>query len=619
MAKRVWAKINGEFNKFLKAYGYLCGSNNTIPLSNFKKLGLSQPICDVLQNMGFEQPTAIQEKSIPMLLENNPTDFIGLAQTGTGKTAAFGLPLIDLIDSNNPATQALIMAPTRELGQQTAEQLVNFSKGNKAVNVEVVYGGADIRAQMKALKKPTQIVVATPGRLLDLIKRKAIKLENVEYVVLDEADEMLNMGFKEDIDEILSHTKEERVTWLFSATMPREIRRLVKTYMKDPLEVAVDADQKSNKDIAHQYVITKSDNKISALKRFLDIQPDMKGIMFCRTKMDTQEIADELSKQGYSVEALHGDLSQRQRDTVMKRFKTRTMQLLIATDVAARGIDVNDLTHVFHHKLPDQLESYTHRSGRTGRAGNKGISMAFINPREGRKITDIERKMSITFEKVTIPTIDQLKVNRLNTWASLILNTKVDEKADEILKSLRKQFEDLSKEDLLKRLITSQLDHLMVQGGGADDLNEGQGQGRERVRDKDSRSGRERQSRTKDGANRYFINVGTMDGITDADLIHFISDVTGIGRRLFTELSVQKNCSFFNVDAKHDNDLGKDFEHIEVEGRPIRVNRDEEGRPSGRSKPRNRSDRGSSSGRSNYSGNSSGRRSSGGGSRGRRR
>ena len=310
----------------------------------------------------------------------------------------------------------------------------------------------------------------------------------------------------------------------------------------------------------------------------------------------------------------------------MRHFKTRSMQLLVATDVAARGIDVNDLTHVFHHKLPDQLESYTHRSGRTGRAGNKGISMAFINPREGRKITDIERKMSITFEKVTIPTIDELKVKRLNNWASLILNTTVDEKADDILASLQGRFEGLSKEDLLKRLITTQLDHLMVQGGGADDLNEGQGQGQGRDRDRDGRSRdrdagpkHERQSRTKEGTNRYFINIGTMDGVTDADLIHFISDITGVGRRLFTDLSIQKNCSFFNVDAKHDDDLSKRFDDIEVEGRSIRVNRDEEGRSSARPNPRNRNDR-SGGNRSNYSGNSSSRRSSGGsGSRGRRR
>lgn len=575
-------------------------------MSHFSKLGLSQSTCAVLEKLGFEQPTGIQEKAIPMLLENNPTDFIGLAQTGTGKTAAFGLPLVDLINEKNPVTQALIMAPTRELGQQTAQQLVNFAESKKGLNVEVVYGGADISKQIRALKRPTQIVVATPGRLLDLIKRKAIKLQNVQYVVLDEADEMLNMGFKDDIDEILSHTLEDRVTWLFSATMPREIRRLVDTYMNNPLEVSVNAEQKSNKDISHQYVVTKTANKLSALKRFLDIQPDMKGIMFCRTKMDTQEIADELSKLGYAVEALHGDLSQRQRDTVMKRFKSRSMQLLIATDVAARGIDVNDLTHVFHHKLPDQLESYTHRSGRTGRAGKKGISMAFINPREDRRIKEIERRVKVKFEKVVVPSLEELKVSRINNWASLILNTKVDEQSESILNSLHGQFADLTKEDLLKRLITTQLDHLMIQGGEEVDLNEGDGK---REGNKESRS-----SRTKDGANRYFINVGLMDGVTDADLKHFLSDVTGINRKYFSDLSIQKNCSFFNLESEHDDGLSKHFEYIEVEGRPIRVNRDEEGRPSKRKTHHKGNNRNRGGSRSNHSVNPAGRR-----NRGRRR
>lgn len=534
-------------------------------MSQFNQLGLSQSLCKVLEQLGFEQPTPIQQKAIPLLLEHTPTDFIGLAQTGTGKTAAFGLPLIDLIDEQNSNTQVLIMAPTRELGQQTAQQLVSFAQSKKGLRVEVVYGGADINRQIKALKSPTQIVVATPGRLLDLIRRKAIDLTGVHHVVLDEADEMLNMGFKEDIDTILSYTQNQRATWLFSATMPKEIRKLVDTYMHKPLEVTVDAAQKSNKDISHQYVVTKTANKLPAIKRFLDIQPDMRGIMFCRTKMDTQEIADELSKLGYAVEALHGDLSQRQRDAVMKRFKTRSMQLLIATDVAARGIDVNDLTHVFHHKLPDQLESYTHRSGRTGRAGKKGISMAFINPREGRKITELEKKINVQFEKIVVPTLDELKVSRINNWASLILNTKVDKQSESILKSLHGQFSGLSKEDLLKRLITTQLDHLMVPEDEEHDLNETDGRKKPATAD-------------SNGANRYYINVGTIDGVTNADLIHFLADVSGIRRKHFKDLRIQKNCSFFDLEAKYDKGFEESFAFVEVDGRPIRVNRDDENR-----------------------------------------
>ena len=539
-------------------------------MNNFTKLGLSTPLIEILDNLGFDTPTPIQEKAIPMLLTNDPTDFIGLAQTGTGKTAAFGLPLIDLIDIDNSATQAIIMAPTRELGQQTAKQLVEFSKNNRKLNVEVVYGGAAIINQIKALKRPTQIVVATPGRLLDLIKRKAIKLDDVKYVVLDEADEMLNMGFKEDIDLILSYTREDRVTWLFSATMPKEIRRIIKKYMDTPLEVSINAEEISNKDISHKYVTTKSTNKIPALRRFLDIQPDMRGIMFCRTKRETQQIADELSGLGYGVEALHGDLSQAQRDAVMRRFKTRSMQLLIATDVAARGIDVNDLTHVFHHMLPDQTEYYTHRSGRTGRAGKKGVSLVFINPREGRKITELERKIKIKFEKIEIPSIEELKSSRINNWANLIINTKVDTLAEEILNGLHGQFAHLDKDEILKRLITTQLDHLMIQSGEEADLNETYGGSHEK-----------RVSNT--GFHRYFVNVGMIDGVTKADLLHFLADVSGIERTLFGELSIQKNCAFFEVNNNHDQGLSEKFEGIEIEGRSIRVNREDN--VSSRSKP----------------------------------
>ncbi|MFT7056246.1 MAG: ATP-dependent RNA helicase DeaD [Roseivirga sp.] len=533
-------------------------------MNTFKQLGLSQSLIEVLDQMGFDTPTPVQEQAIPMLLQNDPTDFIGLAQTGTGKTAAFGLPLIDLINTEDPSTQAIIMAPTRELGQQTAQQIVSFAKNNRALNIEVVYGGAAIMNQIKALKRPTQIIVATPGRLIDLIKRRAVKLDNVKYVVLDEADEMLNMGFKEDIDEILSHTLESRVTWLFSATMPNEIRRIVSKYMKNPLEVAINTKEKSNKDITHKYVITKASNKLPALKRFMDSQPDMRGVMFCRTKRETQEIADELGQMGYGVEALHGDLSQAQRDAVMKRFKTRSMQLLIATDVAARGIDVSDLTHVLHHTFPDQLESYTHRSGRTGRAGKKGVSLVFINPREGRKISQLENRIKVTFERIEVPTIDEIKSSRINNWANLIINTKIDDQSEAILGQLTSRFSELSKEDILKRLITSQLDHIMVPGEDAD-LNETHGGSPER--------------RETGGFNRYFINVGSIDGMTNADMVHFLADTSGIDRKYFGDLSLQKNCSYFDVDGTQDKTLSDSFKGTEIEGRSIRVNRDDEGRP----------------------------------------
>ena len=358
-------------------------------MNKFSKLGLSDSTVEVLDQLGYETPTEIQSQAIPLLLSKASSDFIGLAQTGTGKTAAFGLPLIELVDTEDKKTQALILAPTRELGQQTGQQLKMFASKNKQLNVEVVYGGAAITNQIKALKKPTQIVVATPGRLIDLVKRKAVKLQDIKYVILDEADEMLNMGFKEEIDEILSHVEGEHATWLFSATMPKEIRRIIKKFMSDPVEISVNSDQKSNIDITHQYVVTTTANKLAAIRRFLDIHPEMRGIMFCRTKLTTQELANDLGNLGYGVEALHGDLSQAQRDAVMQRFKARSMQLLIATDVAARGIDVNDLTHVLHQRLPDQLDAYTHRSGRTGRAGKKGISIAFVNPREVGRIKDI--------------------------------------------------------------------------------------------------------------------------------------------------------------------------------------------------------------------------------------
>ena len=532
-------------------------------MNTFSNLGLSKPLINVLDSLGFNKPTPVQEKAIPILISDTPIDFIGLAQTGTGKTAAFALPLIDIIESDNRSVQALVLAPTRELVQQTATQVAQFAKVVKGVNVEVVFGGAAITNQINSLRKPTQIVIATPGRLIDLIKRKAINLDQVRYVVLDEADEMLNMGFKEDIDKILSFTPEQKVTWLFSATMPNEIRRIVTKFMRTPVEVSINSKELSNKDISHKYVITKSSNKVPAIRRFMDIQSDMRGVLFCRTKRETQEIADDLGNLGYGVEALHGDLSQGQRDAVMKRFKTRSMQLLIATDVAARGIDVNNLSHVMHHTLPDQTESYTHRSGRTGRAGKKGISIAFITPKEERRIDEIEKKINITFKKIEVPALEELKSARINNWASLIINTDVDSQAESILRKVNGQFKHLDKEDILKRLITTQLDHLKIQGGEKSDLNESLGSGKF---DK------------KNGGifKRYFINIGTIDGMTKEDLIHFLSDNSKIDRKYFKSLNMQKNCAYFNVDSEHDYKLKDTFVGIEIKGRDIRVNLDEQ-------------------------------------------
>jgi ATP-dependent RNA helicase DeaD len=529
-------------------------------LNSFSNLQLSDATLDVLHRLGFENPTPIQEKAIPVLLRQPPTDFIGLAQTGTGKTAAFGLPLIELIDRSDNAIQALILAPTRELGQQTAKQLDALSDNRGKLGVEVVYGGAPITGQIKALRKSVHILVATPGRLLDLVGRKAVNLSNVQYVVLDEADEMLNMGFVDDIDQILSTATEKKAIWLFSATMPREIRKVVGKYMKTPVEVAVNEGGPVNVDIIHQFVLTKTRNKVPAIRRFLDIQPGMRGILFCRTKRETQQVADSLMALGYNVEALHGDLSQAQRDTVMKRFRMRSMQLLVATDVASRGIDVSDLTHVFHHSLPDQASGYTHRSGRTGRAGKKGISIVFISPHERRELAKIEKTSGIQFDHVEIPRIEMLKTKKINSWAKLITNTEVDKQSEQILAEIGSQFDHLNKEELLKRLITTQLDHLSYLDGGEDDLNEALVPGKKHNNSEFS---------------RYYVNLGVIDGLTKADLVHFLSHVSGIQRKHFGEVTMQKNCAFFEVNASQDKGLSHRFQGLEIEGRSVRVNRDD--------------------------------------------
>ena len=477
-------------------------------MSTFEELGLSDDILRVLEEMEFDSPTDIQQEAIPQLIGGD-RDFIGLAQTGTGKTAAFGLPLLEMIDPQEKHTQALVLAPTRELGRQIAEQLGKFSKYVKGLKVLPVYGGAAIMNQIKDLKKPTHIIIATPGRLIDLIKRKAVKLDQLKFLVLDEADEMVSMGFKEELDEILSYTPENKQTWLFSATMAKEIKRIVSKYMDDPIEVKINSEEKVNVNIKHQFVVTKNHDKTEALTRLLDMDADMRGVVFCRTRRDTQELAEALLKKGYAADALHGDLSQQQRDRVMGRFKKHSLQVLIATDVAARGIDVDDLTHVFHFSLPDEDAYYTHRSGRTARAGKKGISLAFIGAKETHRLARLEKTLGISFQHVLIPSSSDIADIRMKNWSFKLLETATKEVDSRLMEKVLMVFGNLSKEEIIGKLLALELEKLKL--GDDRDLNQdpqkprsdgggGGGRGRGGRRDGGRRAdrGRDRSSRDRD-------------------------------------------------------------------------------------------------------------------------
>ncbi len=436
----------------------------------FEELGLSDQILKVLSELGFEKPTEIQERAIPELMSGD-VDMIGLAQTGTGKTAAFGLPLLDRIDPKEKFTQGLILAPTRELGKQIAEQLAIFSKYLERVNVLAVYGGAPIHLQIKDLRRTQHVIIATPGRLIDLIKRKAVHLDQLKFLILDEADEMLNMGFKDELDKILSYTPEDKQTWLFSATMAAPIKKIVRKYMDNPVEVKVNSKNEVNVDIEHQFTTVRQRDKAEALTRFLDIHSGTRGVVFCRTKRDTQNLAEVLVRKNYKADALHGDLSQFQRDRVMKRFKANDINVLIATDVAARGIDVSDLSHVFHYDLPDDNAYYTHRSGRTGRAGKKGISISFLNVSETYRIKRLERELGIRFNKVSIPSTADIAESRLEGWCIDTLQQKTNGRVDEeLLEKISLIFGNLSKEELIAKVVVSELEKLDL--GGNRDLND---------------------------------------------------------------------------------------------------------------------------------------------------
>lgn len=550
-------------------------------MKSFSELGLSELLMRVLPEMGFEKPSPIQEQAIPLLKEKTQ-DFIGLAQTGTGKTAAFGLPLLDWINPDQKETQALVLAPTRELGQQIASQLALFAKYLPNIQTQAVYGGASIVVQMKEIKRRTpQIVIATPGRLLDLMRRKTLNLSAVKFVVLDEADEMLNMGFKDDLDDILSYTGDNKNTWLFSATMPKEIRSIVKNYMNNPVEVKVSTGNQINENIEHQFTLLNSTNKFEGLKRILDSEENFRGIIFCRTRAATQQLADNLKKSSCQAEALHGEMSQAQRDRVMKRFKEHNLQVLVATDVAARGIDVNDLTHVIHYSLPDDDAYYTHRSGRTARAGKKGISLSILTNRDMRKFDALEKRLKLKMTKISIPSAKDIAYKRLYTWAENILNSTTAKDIDgKILTDVQMLLGSLSYEELVEKLVSIELNALNY-SKSSKELNvsrksERKSSGKKRERgDRDRKEKRKKADKKTDfKGDRFFINVGKMDDVTKRDLVEFIADTARIKKSDVGTVEIQKNCSFFEVNKKYSKKIANSFKGIYVDGRELRVNRD---------------------------------------------
>jgi len=556
----------------------------------FEELGLEERLVKATSELGFVNPTAIQEKAIPVLLSGT-TDLIGLAQTGTGKTAAFGLPLLQLIDEEKKHPQALVVCPTRELCLQIVSEIELFKKHIRGVHVVAVYGGASIGLQIRDLKRGVQIVVATPGRLIDLIERKAINLEQIQYVVLDEADEMLNMGFQDDIEFILKNTPKRESTWLFSATMPNEIRKVSKRYMKDPVEVTVGKVNTANKNIDHQYYVTSAQHRYDALKRLIDFNPGIYGIIFTRTKVDAQDIAEKLTREGYDIDALHGDLTQQQRDKVMGQFRDKSLQLLIATDVAARGIDVKDITHVINYELPDDVEVYTHRSGRTGRAGATGICMSIVHTRELYRLKQIQQIVMAPFHKLEIPSGKDVCRKQFFFFMDKLLQADITHgDYESYVPLLEERFADVSKEEVLKRVAAMEFDRFLKYYENAGDLN-ARDERRERrdlgTRGQDrrgtesrgdyrsERGGRDfRSSGRGQGGDfaRLFVNLGTKDGFYKASFLQFILDMSDLSKDVLGRIDMKEMNSWIEIDKGSANQMIKAMDGKNFKGRRIRMN-----------------------------------------------
>ena len=563
--------ISLVFNQFKTFILVITSNNYTILLykitfaknliMKFSETGLAKELQKAVANLGFETLTPIQEEAIPYLLDNN-NDLIALAQTGTGKTAAFGLPILNKVEISRKLPQAIILCPTRELCLQIAKDMESYSTYIKGLKVTAVYGGTSIVPQMKTLKSGTQIIVGTPGRVIDLINRKALRLKDIECVILDEADEMLNMGFKDDLDTILAETPKEKQTLLFSATMPKEVMRISKNYMLNPKTIEVASRNEGAKNVDHHYYMVNARDKYKTLRRICDINPNIYAIVFCRTRRETADIADKLMQDGYNADAIHGELSQAQRDHVMSRFRQKKLQMLVATDVAARGIDINDLTHVINFNLPDDNEVYVHRSGRTGRAGKKGISIIIAHNREGRKLREIGKmiKRDLIIQKV--PNGDEICQIQLMTLIDKVVATEINQQINKYLPSIEEKLVHLDKEELIKHFVSTEFNRFLSFYKNAPDLNVSDNKQRDRNEKRDRPNKRnergergERVGHAEQGHTRFFINLGNEKDLEAHNLIGLINEYTKNRSLPIGKIDIMRKFAFFEVPSEFENEV----------------------------------------------------------------
>ncbi|HOZ40757.1 MAG: DEAD/DEAH box helicase [Flavobacteriales bacterium] len=535
-------------------------------MSSFEALGLRAETLRSLVEIGFTTPTPVQEQAIPLLLKSEK-DVVALAQTGTGKTAAFGLPMLEFLDPQDRTVQSLVLAPTRELCMQISKDLERFSGNLKGTRIVAVYGGASIRDQIRDIQRGAQIIVATPGRLLDLIGRGVMDLTTVDVVVLDEADEMLNMGFQEDLTEILEKTPEDKKTWLFSATMSSEVRRIAKRYMREFEEVSVGPANSAAAAIQHQYCVVHSKDRFAALKRFIDADADLFGIVFCRTKHETQDLATALVRDGYNADAIHGDLSQAQRDHVMGRYRARSIRLLIATDVAARGIDVKDVTHVFHFDLPGEAENYTHRSGRTGRAGRAGISLSIIGVRDVNKIRQLERALKTHFTYVRVPGGAEIGKQQVMAYMKRLKSVEVDsEGLEELLSEARVELMSFEKEELIDRFMSLAFNRIIEAQRTSFDLNVDMSR-----KDHSARAERPTSLERFSTGRQMFINLGSADGFDKGKMLGYICGISGVSGELIGKMLIKDVYSFVDIEPEHFEQVKNSFVNANYKGRSVRV------------------------------------------------